>query len=138
MFVAQAPQPAPPAPTAVTAAVWQSYIDRLEKTDLSQKVDGTRVHCASFVPALSPRFAEHVLEPSDVVTVAQAVASLSELAPMVGSDADEDVDELVRIVSKATCAEHLVVQLIHIYTRETFFYRSLKIITCGKIPTRCV
>eukprot|EP00927_Polykrikos_kofoidii_P066162 TRINITY_DN61810_c0_g1_i1.p1 TRINITY_DN61810_c0_g1~~TRINITY_DN61810_c0_g1_i1.p1 ORF type:complete len:575 (+),score=49.16 TRINITY_DN61810_c0_g1_i1:25-1725(+) len=108
----------------VSKEVWDSFIDGLEKTDLAQGCDGTRVEGASFVPALSPGFVEHVFEPSQKlgeVTVAQATASLSEFAALVGADADE----LMLIIGKATCAEHLVVQLVHCYTMESFFYRSL-------------
>ena len=108
----------------ISKAVWQSYIDGLDKTDLAQDCDGMRVEDASFVPALSPGFAQYVLAPSDELTVAVALASLSDFAALMGCDSC-DADMLMEIISKATCAEHLAIQLIHIYTMPSFFYRSL-------------
>jgi hypothetical protein len=108
----------------VSAEIWKGFIDALDKTDLEQECDLERVDGVSFVPALGPGFAKYVLRSAGTasVTAESACAALTRFAEIASAG---DVSELMELIHSSSSAEHLAVQLVHIYTMQTFFYKDL-------------
>jgi hypothetical protein len=98
----------------VSAEVWKGFIDALDKTDLEQECDLERVDGVSFVPALGPGFAKYVLRSAGTasVTAESACAALTRFAEIASAG---DVSELMELIHSSSSAEHLAVQLVHVY-----------------------